>query len=64
MANVYILRNGVDHWNGVALVVAQNEDQAKKLTTWDYSDETVSIKQLEGFTADGPARVEFQIYGD
>ena len=62
--NVYILRNGSENYHGVALVVARDEQEAKTLTTWDYSDETTVIRKLEEFNADGIPRVEFQCYGD
>ena len=62
--NVYILRSGSEHWRGCAVVVAKNEQQAKSLVSWDYSEKTEVCQKFIGFTAEPPARVEFQIYGD
>ena len=61
--NVYLLRNGNEDYNGVAVVVAFTKQQAIDLTTWDYSDKTTEIKKLDGLSSGGDARVAFQSYG-
>ena len=63
--NVYILRNGESNYNGVAVVVARDEQHARTLVSWDYSDETKVIKKLNGINpnADHQAGVVFQSFG-